>query len=116
SYDDTSAVDGTQYFYVVSAVGAGGEGANSSEVNATPVAVPNGVSAIPGDTHVVVNWNAVTGATSYIVKRSTTSGSGYVSVGTPATNTFDDTGLTNFTPYYYVVIAVNASGQSTQSA
>ncbi|HEV2721210.1 MAG TPA: fibronectin type III domain-containing protein, partial [Thermoanaerobaculia bacterium] len=38
SYTDTTAANGTTYFYVVSAVNSGGESANSSEVSATPVA------------------------------------------------------------------------------
>jgi hypothetical protein len=40
SYTDTSVINGTTYYYVVSAVGAGGEGFNSSEVSATPPIPP----------------------------------------------------------------------------
>jgi hypothetical protein len=52
SYDDTTAANGTTYFYVVSAVNSGGESANSSPASATPVAPstsPSGSgSATPG--------------------------------------------------------------------
>ncbi|HET7433359.1 MAG TPA: lamin tail domain-containing protein, partial [Thermoanaerobaculia bacterium] len=116
SYDDTSATNGTAYFYVVSAVGAGGEGSNSSEVSATAMAAPVNVVATPGNAHVQLNWDAVAGATGYDVRRSTTAGSGYVSVATPATNSYDDTSLTNGVTYYYVVIATNASGTSSASS
>jgi hypothetical protein len=34
NYTDTSVIDGTLYYYVVSAVGAGGEGPNSAQVSA----------------------------------------------------------------------------------
>src|SRR5258708_2986576 len=37
SYDDLTAVNGTPYFYVVSANGTRGPSANSNEVTATPV-------------------------------------------------------------------------------
>jgi autotransporter-associated beta strand protein len=38
AYTDTGLANGTTYYYVVSAVNAGGEGGNSSEVSATPQA------------------------------------------------------------------------------
>ena len=38
SYTDPGLTDGTTYYYVVSAVNAGGESGNSSEVSATPAA------------------------------------------------------------------------------
>ena len=60
-----------------------------------------------------LNWTAASGATSYNVKRSTTNGGPYANVQTNVTGTtFTNTGLTNGTPYYYVVTAVNASGES----
>ena len=63
-----------------------------------------------------MTWNSSNGATNYIVKRSTTSGSGYTSIATNASLAFTNTGLSNGTLYYYVVSAVNASGESTNSA
>jgi len=39
-YTDMSVLDGTTYYYVVSAVGAGGEGPNSAQVTATPPLPP----------------------------------------------------------------------------
>ena len=41
SYSDLTAVNGTTYYYVVSALNAAGESANSSQVSAIPVAVPS---------------------------------------------------------------------------
>src|SRR4029079_6600594 len=80
-------------------------------------APPTGLTATPGNAQVALSWNASTGATSYDVLRSTTSGSGYVSVGTPTTTSFtNNTGLTNGTTYFFVVRAVNAAGTSGNSA
>jgi len=81
-----------------------------------PPATPTGLSATPGNNQVVLSWNTSSGATSYNVKRSTTSGSGYGVVGSPGTNGFTDTTAVNGTTYYYVVAAVNGSGESANSA
>jgi PKD repeat protein len=58
-------------------------------------------------------WSAATdnvGVTSYTVKRSTTSGGPYGTVGTPSGTSFTDSGLTAGTTYYYVVSAKDAAG------
>ena len=73
------------------------------------------MNAIAGDAQVALSWNVSSGATNYYVKRSTTSGSGYLYIGTNATPAFTDTGLANGTIYYYVVSGVNAAGESTNS-
>lgn len=64
-----------------------------------------------------LTWNAVTGATSYSLKRSTTNGGPYSVIATGVTTTsYNDIGLSAGTAYYYVVSAVNASGESANSA
>jgi chitin-binding protein len=80
-------------------------------------AAPTGLAATPGNSQVQLTWNASTGATSYNVKRSLTNGGPYANVATGVTATaFTDAGLTNGTTYYYVVTAVNASGESPVSS
>jgi cellulose 1,4-beta-cellobiosidase len=79
-------------------------------------AAPTGLTATPGNAQVSLSWTASSGATSYNVKRSTVSGSGYVTVNSPTTTSYTNTGLTNGTTYYYVVTAVNSSGQSANSS
>jgi hypothetical protein len=121
SYADNSVTNGTKYYYVVSAYNSYGQSANSAEVNATPMAppppaAPAGLEALPGNTLVSLTWTASTGAASYHLKRSTTSGGPYTQVAVPATTSDTDTGLTNGTTYYYVVSALNALGESANSA
>lgn len=79
-------------------------------------AAPTGLAATAGNAQVSLTWNASSGATSYHVKRSTTSGGPYTQVAAPTTTSFADTGLTNGTSYYYVVSAVNSAGESGNSS
>jgi len=125
SYTNTGLTNGTTYYYVVSAVNATGESTNSAQVSVTPSggstptvpAAPTGLTATAGNAQAALSWNAVSGATSYTVKRSTTSGGPYTNVATNVTTlSYTNTGLTNGTTYYYVVSAVNATGESTNSA
>ena len=121
SYTNTSLPNGTTYYYVVSAVNSFGETANSSEVSATPAVVtvppiPTGLAAIPGDGSITLNWIPSFTATGYYVKRATTSGGPYTTLGTVTTTSYTDTGLTNGTTYYYVVSAVNDFGETANSS
>ncbi len=119
---DTGLANGTTYFYVVSAVNATGESANSAQASATPAAptqppaAPIGLIANGGNAQVSLAWTASSGATSYHVKRSTTTGGPYTQVSAPTATNFTDTGLTNGTAYFYVVSALNSAGESANSA
>jgi pectate lyase-like protein/fibronectin type III domain protein len=123
SFTNTGLTNGTTYFYVVSAVNSFGESANSSQASATPQGsaqtpppAPTGLLASAGDGQVTLNWNASAGASSYNVKRSTTSGGPYTTIATGVTTTtFNNGGLVNGTTYFFVVSAVNAAGQSANS-
>jgi fibronectin type 3 domain-containing protein len=117
SYTDTGLSNGTTYYYAVVATNGSGSSANSSQVNAlTAPAAPTGLAATADNAQVSLLWNASTGAATYNVLRSTTSGSGYASVATGVTGTsYTDTGLTNGTTYYYVVTATNSGGTSANA-
>jgi fibronectin type 3 domain-containing protein len=124
TFTDSGLTNGTAYFYVVSAVNSTGESANSAQASATPTAptqpqppaAPTGLQATAGNTQVTLSWTASSGAMSYNVKRGTTSGGPYTKISSPATTSFTDTGLTNGVTYFYVVSAVNANGESNNSA
>ena len=119
---DGAVTNGTTYFYVVSGVNEAGEGPDSTQASATPSApqlpaAPTGVTATsPSKKKITVAWNAVSGATNYTVKRSTTSGGPYTNVGTTSATSFTNGGLTSGTTYYYVVAANNAQGQGPNSS
>jgi fibronectin type 3 domain-containing protein len=121
TYADTSLTNGTAYYYVVTAVDATGESGNSNQASATPTAAPTApvpplnLTATGGIQQVSLAWTASTGATSYNVKRAATNGGPYTTVASPAGTSFTDTTVTNGTTYYYVVTAVDATGESGNS-
>jgi len=82
----------------------------------TPPAAPTGLTATGGANQVSLSWTASSGATSYNILRSTTSGGPYTQVGTSATTSFVDPGLLCNTTYFYVVQASNGSCASGNSA
>jgi len=85
----------------------------------TPPAAPTGLSASAVSySQINLSWSAVSGASSYNVYRSTSSGGPYTSVGSSATTSFSNTGLAGSTTYYYVVTAVGGceSGNSAQAS
>jgi len=77
---------------------------------------PANFQAVAGDGQVTLSWNTVTFATSYNLKRSTTSGGGYVTIASPTVTNYADTSVTNGMTYYYVVSAVNSGGEGTNSS
>jgi cellulose 1,4-beta-cellobiosidase len=85
-----------------------------------PPAPPTNFSGSGGDGKISLNWTASGTATSYNVYRSTTAGA--ETNGPPinknplSSTSYIDTGLTNGTPYFYVVRAVNGAGMSDNSA
>ena len=84
-----------------------------------PVAPPaptSGLSAAPGTGQISLTWAAASRATGYRVRRGTTSGGPYTTIASNVVGTaFTDTGLTNGTPYFYVVSASNAEGEGGSS-
>jgi fibronectin type 3 domain-containing protein len=122
SFLDTGLMNGTMYFYAVSAVTSVGKSGNSPAVSATPTgsaavpATPTGLTATSGNAQIGLTWAASTGATSYHVKRATASGGPFAQIAVPATPSLNNTGLTNGTSYFYVVSAVNSVGESGNSS
>ena len=118
SFVDTGLTNGAPVYYIVSAINAIGEGSNSSEVSATPIAPPAApsVTVSSGSGVAEIQWSAVSGATSYSVKRSGTSGGPYTVLTTGTATSYLDTSVTNGAVYYYVVTASNAGGEGSASS
>jgi len=126
SYTDGTVVNGTTYYYEVTAVNPAGEGpASTQSAPATPAvpvtlpAAPTAVNVTAANAQVTVTWTAATGATSYNIYRSTSQRSQGTNIGSSPTTSYTDGTVVNGTTYYYEVTAVNTTGEgpaSTQSA
>jgi probable HAF family extracellular repeat protein len=85
----------------------------------TTLEAPTGVQASTGTftDHVHLSWNAVTGANSYEVWRSTTNSSGAATkiAGALVSAAFDDNSAIPGTIYFYWLKAVNSTGSSASS-
>jgi fibronectin type 3 domain-containing protein len=126
SFTDSTATNGTTYYYKVTAVNSAGQSPQSNEATATPRATapsaPTGLMASGSNGSVKLSWiapasNGGSQITGYDVYRGTTPGgesSTPIATGVSG-STYTDTGVTNGTTYYYKVTAVNAVGQSPQS-
>jgi hypothetical protein len=93
---------------------SGSNSGNTGDGNSA-FAAPTNLTATAGNQQASLTWTATSGATSYFVKRGTANGGPYTTVGTSAGTTYADTSLTNGTAYYYVVTAVDATGESGNS-
>ncbi len=81
-----------------------------------PPAAPGGVTAVVGDTGVVVSWPAVSGATHYLLQRADAVDGAYRTIAYRETTSFEDRNLAGNATCYYTVKAVNAGGPGAASA
>ncbi|MCZ6690903.1 MAG: hypothetical protein O7H41_15025 [Planctomycetota bacterium] len=112
-----SLVNGSAYYYVMTALLGTRESAESTQVSAMPLDAPTGLVAASVGAQVTLDWNPVLGATSYDVYWSTSPGVTRAT-GTPITGAsppYLHTGLTAGQIYYYVVTATNSVGGGAES-
>ena len=89
---------------------------NVAVTGSTTPDAPAGLTTTAGDAQVALSWTAVTGATSYTVKRALTGSGTYATLSSGLTaTTYTDATATNDTTYDYVVTAVNNIGESAAS-
>ncbi len=126
SYTDTDAAltNGATYYYVIRAYDGGQESIDSNQASAAPIdnltpAAPVGLTVnLPVNLGRVLelDWvdNTDSDLTGYNGYRNEISGGAYGQIAAGVINSdYTDTGLTDGTPYYYVVTAVDASGNES---
>lgn len=121
-YEHAGLKNGVTYFYVVSAVNAKGESPPSGEVGgmargAAPAQTAGVAASVAGEGVVNVKWEPVPTATSYRVYFADKPGMA-AKTGmkeTVSINSFTHTGLKSGGYYYYVVAALNDSGEGPVS-
>jgi hypothetical protein len=85
--------------------------------SSNPPPAPTGLVAQGGPGLVNLSWNAAPSASAYNVKRSTVNGGPYATIAPNVTSTtYTDSAVTGGTAYHYVVSALNAAGESPNSA
>ena len=119
SYDDTTAVAGTTYYYWVKAVDSENtksafSSSNSGYRQIAPPVPPTGVSATDGGSCSVIRiiWNSVSGATGYEVWRYTSNNSGSATKMADVSTTYYDDEVGTGKTYYYWFKAKNTAGSS----
>ncbi|MBV9470032.1 MAG: fibronectin type III domain-containing protein, partial [Abitibacteriaceae bacterium] len=92
---------------------------NSLGQYVVPPAAPSYLYFTTGSGQISLSWPAVSGATYYNIKRSTTAGSGYVKIAggvNTKTTSYTDNTVVPGVGYYYVVSAVNSGVEGPNSS
>ena len=118
SYVNTGAAAGKTYYYRVKAVNRDGMASAYSNIVSGKATLPApvlniGLSVSSGKP--MLAWDAVPGATSYRIYRSTSRGTGYNLLATTTSTSYVNTSAAKGTTYYYRVKACNAAGLSPYS-
>lgn len=104
---------------LVPACGTVGSGNGTLTPTISP-AIPANVRALAGNRSVKITWESSVSGATFVVSRSLTSGGPYFPVSVPggflSPTTYEDSGLSNGTDYFYVVAAANSFGASAHSA
>lgn len=114
----TGVISGTPTEYgafSVALTASNGSISGSQSITVTVYTIVNNVIVASGDAKNIIEWDPIQDF-SYNIKRSTTSGGAYTTIGTVTATSFTDTNVSNGTTYYYVVSATNSLGENPNSA
>ena len=109
-YQDTTAAPGATYHYKVKAYTVSSESLSAfsdADTGFRSFNAPDGVVATNGKStvHVQVSWNPVSGADTYLIFRSVSSGGTFSELGSVSASPYQDTTATPGLLYYYKVKA-----------
>lgn len=105
--------DGTEYFFLLKATNANGQGSNAGEPSATPIGTPSIQTVAAGDGSVTLSWTGAPGAAGYVVLYA----NGGPLTAQPASSTSATiNNLTDGSQYSFIVEGTNANGTSTPSS
>lgn len=115
SYKDSNVQVATTYYYKVSVRGTSGIESSPSSDYASGrlerLSQPSYVRASDSlDTHILVSWNSLSGASSYNVYRKAPDSTTYMKIATVSATSYPDSSAKSQTSYQYRVAGVDALG------
>lgn len=119
SYKDNVVTPGYIYSYQVKVISSKTNAdsfLSNEKTAAATCATPKLKGKVGATGKPALTWGAVEGATNYMVYRSTSKSKGYQVIDETEALTFTDTTAVKGKTYYYKVVAVSGSTESTQSS
>lgn len=120
-YNDTSVINGINYYYNLTAVNVVGQSNSSNEVNCTPLGIsdaPQNLTITAGDKYINITWSEPQdpGGTEIIKYKIYKANQSQAEIFFTSVSGnilfFNDTTVTNGITYYYFITAENCIGES----
>ncbi|HQQ51038.1 MAG TPA: hypothetical protein PLZ29_07555, partial [Spirochaetota bacterium] len=100
------------------ACGGGGGGGGSSSVVPSIILPPSSINASDGSYNncVVITWNAVSNAKTYVIYRSDVINGTYDRIGDEASTSYEDSTVTKQKPYFYRVSTISQTDAESEKS